>query len=210
MFAIASCMNTCTCALYDDTVLIYSLFLSQSAWLGRKLRTYTKFLFVRHPIERLVSAYRNKLVVNSTSAASFKKKYGVSIMKKYRTRENAQNISKNGHGVTFTEFVSYLTETGQQGHENLNEHWAPYLDLCHPCALNYNIIGKYETLEEDSEYTLRRIGAPPDLHFPPLVASRTASLVADYLASLPHNLSRKLYNMYKPDFKLFEYDYAKL
>lgn len=182
----------------------------QSSWLSHKLRTYTKFLFVRHPIERLVSAYRNKLVINSTSASVFKKKYGVAIMKKYRRTDSTahQNASKSGHGVTFAEFVSYLTDTQQESNEVLNEHWAPYVDLCHPCALNYNIIGKYETLEEDSEYILRRIGSPPDLHFPPLVTSRTETLVADHLASLPDDLSRSLYNMYRPDFKLFQYDYS--
>ncbi|XP_071549737.1 carbohydrate sulfotransferase 11-like isoform X2 [Panulirus ornatus] len=182
----------------------------KSSVLRYKLRMYTKFLIVRHPLERLVSAYRNKLVKNSTSAADFKRRYGVSIMKKYRKGVSAQNISKSGHGITFPEFVNYLVETGQDSLQSLNEHWAPYVDLCHPCTIKYNIIGKYETLDEDSEYILRKIGAPHDLHFPPLVASRTASLVADHMASLTQELSQKLYNLYKFDFKLFEYDYPNL
>ncbi|KAK8726690.1 hypothetical protein OTU49_009998 [Cherax quadricarinatus] len=180
----------------------------KSSHLNYKLRTYTKFLFVRHPMERLVSAYRNKLVINSTSAADFKRRYGVTIMRKYRKGVNALNVTKNGHGVTFAEFVSYLIDTRQDSFQSLNEHWAPYVDLCHPCTIRYNIIGKYETLEEDSEYILRKIGAPRDLHFPPVVASRTASLVAQHMASLTRELSQKLYELYKHDFKLFEYDYS--
>ncbi|XP_069186250.1 carbohydrate sulfotransferase 11 isoform X2 [Procambarus clarkii] len=184
----------------------------KSSLLNYKLRTYTKFLIVRHPMERLVSAYRNKLVINSTSAADFKRRYGMMIMKKYRKGASTLNITKNGHGVTFAEFVSYLTDTGtrQDNFETLNEHWAPYVDLCHPCTIKYNIIGKYETLEEDSEYILRKIHAPHDLHFPPVVASRTAALVAEHMASLTPQLSRKLYELYKHDFRLFEYDYSNL
>ncbi|XP_042204802.1 carbohydrate sulfotransferase 11-like isoform X2 [Homarus americanus] len=182
----------------------------KSSLLNYKLRTYTKFLIVRHPMERLVSAYRNKLVINSTSAADFKKRFGVTIMKKYRKGSSAQKIPKNGHGVTFAEFVSYIVERKQESHQSLNEHWASYVDLCHPCTIRYNIIGKYETLEEDSEYILRKIGAPPDLHFPPVVPSRTASLVADYMASLSPELGQKLYDLYRLDFKLFEYDYSNI
>ncbi|KAK4328001.1 hypothetical protein Pmani_001572 [Petrolisthes manimaculis] len=174
--------------------------------LGYKLRTYTKFLLVRHPMERLVSAYRNKLVRNSTSSTDFKKRFGISILKKYRKGQGHLNESTSGHGVTFSEFVSYLTDTGKANYWTLNEHWAPYLELCHPCTIKYNIIGKYETLEEDAEYILRMIGAPPSLHFPPIVTSKTASFVSAYFASLTDTLQRRLYEMYKHDFKLFQYD----
>ncbi|XP_066947276.1 carbohydrate sulfotransferase 11-like [Macrobrachium rosenbergii] len=184
-----------------------SSFRSRSFVLNEKLKTYTKFLFVRHPIERLVSAYRNKLVINSTSAADFKKRFGVDILRRYRKGDDAHNISKSGDGVTFAEFVSYLIDRRHDSLHSLNEHWALYVDLCYPCSIKYDIIGKYETLEEDSEYILRRIGANPNLHFPPFVTSRTGPLVAGYIASLPDELAEKLHELYKPDFKLFEYEF---
>ncbi|XP_069989147.1 carbohydrate sulfotransferase 11 isoform X1 [Penaeus vannamei] len=180
-----------------------------SSLLHHKLRTYTKFLFVRHPVERLVSAYRNKLVINSTSAADFKRRYGIKILKKFRKGDAVQNISKTGHGVTFAEFVSYLIEKRHESPQSMNEHWAPYVELCHPCFIKYNIIGKYETLEEDAEYVLRKIGAPPSLHFPPLVTSKTTALVEAHMNTLTPELRKKLYNAYQLDFKLFGYDYVK-
>lgn len=184
-------------------------FAFQSSLLHHKLRTYTKFLFVRHPVERLVSAYRNKLVINSTSAADFKRRYGIKILKKFRKGDAVQNISKTGHGVTFAEFVSYLIEKRHESPQSMNEHWAPYVELCHPCFIKYNIIGKYETLEEDAEYVLRKIGAPPSLHFPPLVTSKTTALVEAHMNTLTPELRKKLYNAYQLDFKLFGYDYVK-
>jgi hypothetical protein len=31
-----------------------------------------------------------------------------------------------------------------------NEHWLPYYLLCTPCHLNYTIIAKMDTIEDDS------------------------------------------------------------
>ncbi|XP_050730407.1 carbohydrate sulfotransferase 11-like isoform X2 [Eriocheir sinensis] len=175
--------------------------------LSYKLRTYTKFLFVRHPMERLVSAYRNKLASNSSSATDFRRRFGSTMLKVRRGVGAFHNVSKAGRGVTFAEFVYYLIERSYTGgQQSLNEHWAPYFDLCHPCTIRYDNIGKYETLEEDAEFILRKIGARPDLHFPPFVNSKTASLVPGYLATLTEDMSKKLYELYKPDFALFQYE----
>ncbi|MPC39865.1 Carbohydrate sulfotransferase 11 [Portunus trituberculatus] len=179
----------------------------ETSVLSYKLRTYTKFLFVRHPMERLVSAFRNKLASNSSSATDFRRRFGATILKVRRGVGAFRNISKADKGLTFAEFVYYLIERSYTGGlQSLNEHWAPYFDLCHPCTIRYDNIGKYETLEEDAEFILRKIGARPNLHFPPIVNSRTASLVDDYLASLTPDMSRKLYDLYEPDFTLFQYE----
>ena len=58
--------------------------------------TETSFIVVRHPFERLVSAYRDKL--ERSHAEDYKtdfyyKKYGVKIVEKYR--ERALNIFGN-------------------------------------------------------------------------------------------------------------------
>ncbi len=41
------------------------------------LANYTKFLFVRHPMERFLSAYRNKFADNMTVNARFRAQYGL-------------------------------------------------------------------------------------------------------------------------------------
>ena len=37
--------------------------------------------------------------------------------------------------------------------EEYNEHWVPFYLLCTPCHLNYTVVAKTETIEEDSRWT---------------------------------------------------------
>lgn len=99
-----------------------------------RLQTYTKFLFVRHPIERVLSAFRNKFQKNYTSSAYFKKRFGVKIIRKYRQGISPADVPATGDGVKFSEFVSYLIDTKRS---QLNEHWAPVSDMCHPCSVRF-------------------------------------------------------------------------
>ncbi|KAK3881336.1 hypothetical protein Pcinc_014208 [Petrolisthes cinctipes] len=169
-----------------------------------RLRTYSKFLFVRHPIERLVSAFRNKFEKNYTSSAYFKKRFGMKIMRKYRTGVDPSLLPANGHGVKFSEFTSYLIDTKPN---QFNEHWAPMSSMCHPCFVRYDYIGKYETLAEDAEYILRQIGAPPSLHFPEVVPSKTTAHVDSYFDMLSSKQQPNLIKIYEDDFRIFDYHY---
>ncbi|CAK8692738.1 unnamed protein product [Clavelina lepadiformis] len=56
-------------------------------------------------------------------------------------------LSGTGDFATFNEFVSYLINTSPQEY---NLHWQRYRHLCGPCAVEYDVIGKQETIDEDS------------------------------------------------------------
>nr|XP_053651287.1 carbohydrate sulfotransferase 11-like [Cherax quadricarinatus] len=172
-----------------------------------RLHTYTKFLFVRHPIERVVSAFRNKFEKNYTSSSYFKKRFGVKIIKKYRKGNDPSDIPDSGHGVKFSEFVSYLIDTKP---DQFNEHWAPMSSICHPCSVRYQFIGKYETLAEDAEYILRRVGAPPSLHFPSVIPSKTTAYVEPYFDTLSKKQQQDFIKIYENDFRVFDYHFRDL
>lgn len=172
-----------------------------------RLHTYTKFLFVRHPIERVISAFKNKFEKNYTSSAYFKKRFGVKIMRKYRKGIDAAQIPASGHGVKFFEFVSYLSDIKT---EHFNEHWAPVSTLCYPCSVRYQLIGKYETLAEDSEHILRQVGAPPSLHFPEVIPSKTTAFVEPYFDMLSKKQQQDLIKIYEDDFRIFDYHFRNL
>ncbi|KAM9762520.1 carbohydrate sulfotransferase 14 [Menidia menidia] len=165
-----------------------------------RLAHYFKFMFVREPMARLLSAYRNKF----GEIESYQKKYGVEIVKRYR-KGRAKDAAAAGDDVTFAEFVRYLLD---EDAERMNEHWMPVYNLCQPCAVSYDFIGSYEHLQEDAEHVLQRVGAPASVHFPQRQTwykPVTAQTLHYYLCGLPQKLLRELLPKYILDFSLFAY-----
>ncbi|KAG8036506.1 hypothetical protein G9C98_003828 [Cotesia typhae] len=170
----------------------------------RKLSNYDTLIVVRHPLERLLSAYRNKFETkDEISAKYFQTRFGRRIIKNYRRNPSKESLAK-GDDVTFSEFVDFITDKNING--TSNEHWKPIYQLCLPCDVNYNLISKYETLAEDAMEILERIGAG-SLTFPMRASSNepTAGKLEHYYSMLTYKQMKKLAKMYKMDLKLFEY-----
>ncbi|TMS20480.1 Carbohydrate sulfotransferase 14 [Larimichthys crocea] len=108
---------------HSDLVFLSSL---KPEEIRYRLKHYFKFMFVREPMERLLSAYRNKF----GEIQSYQKKYGVEIVKRYR-KSRAKDAPIKGDDVTFGEFVRYLLD---EDVERMNEHWMPMYNLCQPCC----------------------------------------------------------------------------
>lgn len=163
------------------------------------LEGYTKFIFVRHPFERLLSAYKNKFEQNYNSSKYFQSRFGRKIVKMFRANASQYSLL-NGDDVTFAEFVSYVTSKNSV----FNEHWKPIDRLCDPCSMNYDFIGKYETLNADAQYLLDHVGAG-DISFPQIKPSNTSSHLFKYISQLSYKSIIGLYKIYYNDFKLFRY-----
>lgn len=180
--------------------------------INHRLKSYMKFLFVREPFERLVSAYRNKFTQKYNT--SFHKRYGTKIIK--RQRKNAtQEALRKGDDVKFEEFVAYLIDPHTQREEPFNEHWQTVYSLCHPCHIHYDLVGKYETLEEDSNYVLQLAGVGSYLKFPTYAKSTrtTDEMTTEFFQNISSEHQTQLYEVYKLDFLMFNYSvpsYLKL
>ncbi|XP_075783214.1 carbohydrate sulfotransferase 14 [Pelodiscus sinensis] len=162
-----------------------------------RLKHYYKFIFVRDPMERLLSAYRNKF----GEIKEYQLKYGVEIIKRYR--KSAQKST--GDDVTFSEFLQYLLD---EEAERMNEHWMPIYNLCQPCAVRYDFIGSYERLNMDADYILEHIRAPSFIRFPERQSwykPVTQETLHYYLCNTQRGLIKELLPKYILDFSLFAY-----
>ena len=50
---------------------------------------------------------------------------------------------------TFVEFVDYLLSTPVTEY---NDHWIPYWLHCHACEIEYDVVGKIDTIERDINF----------------------------------------------------------
>lgn len=167
----------------------------------QRLKEYYKFMFVREPLERLASAYKDKFMLNNTS---FHKSYGRKIIKKIR--KNAA-INSKGNDVTLTEFLQYITESR---FEDMNEHWMPYHVLCRPCAVLYDFVGSFENLEADATHVLKDLNINEQVSFPKQQKYYKAGgngFVGDIpkYTDVPAKVLENVLHKYATDYKLFSY-----
>ncbi|XP_056129485.1 carbohydrate sulfotransferase 11 isoform X2 [Lampris incognitus] len=176
--------------------------------INKRLRSYLKFVFVREPFERLVSAYRNKFTRSYNTA--FHKRYGTKIIRQYRPDPQPEALEK-GNDVSFKEFVQYLVDPRTQQEEPFNEHWERVHSLCHPCLIHYDVVGKYETLDLDAQAVLRLTGAEDTVRFPTSGKSTRTDrdMAARFFKNISPSYQKKLLNLYRMDFLLFNYSIPK-
>lgn len=93
-----------------------------------------------------------------------------------------------------------------------DDHWIPYYLFCTPCLLNYNIIGKVETMHRDQIFAihsanLQQIIKPRWQHrTAPVTHNMASNMARIYFAQLTRSETEKLYQKYQLDFELFDYD----
>lgn len=168
-----------------------------------RLKKYLKFMFVRHPLERIISAFRDKFENNNIA---YQIGIGKRIINKYRNH-SAGHIMQNGKGVTFKEFAKYLIDEGKskRTYPPVDVHWATYHTLCDPCSIQYDVIGKHETLQIDANNILKMAGS--DLTFPESQNKNKTNVntVSTYLSQLDASDKEKLWKTYEMDSEMFDY-----
>ncbi|XP_062318672.1 carbohydrate sulfotransferase 8 [Osmerus eperlanus] len=176
-----------------------------TAGIAQRLRLYTKVLFVREPFERLVSAFRDKF---ESPNSYYHPVFGRPIISRYRANATRDAL-RTGAGVTFREFVQYLLDVRRP--VGMDIHWEPVSQLCSPCLLKYDFIGKFESLQDEANFLLRSVGAPSNLTFPDFKdrnpdAERTSARITQrYFAQLNSTERQRAYDFYYMDYLMFNY-----
>lgn len=88
-----------------------------------------KFVFVREPYSRLLSAYVDKLFVPD----SYFDKLGTYIVRAFRANASSESL-KFGHDVTFAELVKYVIHAESTGRKR-DYHFVPAHAQCNMCEV---------------------------------------------------------------------------
>ena len=101
-------------------------------------QTTVSFSMVRHPFERIVSAFRDKFETGQKNNWMYKMYAGdilnvtnLGTPKDEIYLSSAYRKLKNQARPTFAQFISYLLRTPVYDY---NDHWAPFWLHCHLCS----------------------------------------------------------------------------
>ena len=147
-----------------------------------KDENYEVFTFVRHPFERLVSAYTNKV---------------------------------NSEKVSFSSFADKVINRFAE--ERVDIHWRLFSSRCQHCYIPYTMIGRMETFDEDVQYIILKNGLEKQLPITKALQFKSKnsslrgnkenrSITMQHFSQLKKQQIKELYELYKMDFELFEYD----
>ena len=115
-------------------------------------------MFIRHPPERILSAYRNKIehpLITNPIEQSIWDEVRYKVLTSYRIKFNNM-IAKGEEDVypTFPEFLHFLYDSDPV---SMNEHYKPMVELCQPCAVHYNFIGNFGSLRSHADAVLNHL-----------------------------------------------------
>nr|XP_020864928.1 carbohydrate sulfotransferase 8-like [Phascolarctos cinereus] len=164
-----------------------------------RLKHYTPVLVTRHPLERLVSAYRDKLLHSEP--------YYMHLAARMRTAVRGSRDPENQRNLTFPEFVTFVL---RQSPAKLDVHWKPIELLCSPCSVRYGVLIRHESLSSEAGHALRFLGIPVTGLFPSIKVHQSekrtdGQLTRHYLGQLSSEQLGGLYTLYFLDFTLFGY-----
>ena len=146
------------------------------------------FMFSRDPYSRLWSGYLDKVYL-----PQFQRVIGTAIEKMVKT--NATALDKScGNNVTFAEFIEYIIRILSSG-KNLDGHFNPVFKECSPCHVCFDVLGKMETFQADSEFIFNNFGLK---HLSKLVSfsldpKEEVHMLIEYIFDLESNCTTRAY-----------------
>ena len=171
----------------------------------KRIANYHKVVVVRHPFDRLISAYKDKFVYSKNYPEQF-----AGLFK----RVYQDDVPYDQFGAmrpTFKQFLGLVVNYYSVRFSD--KHWRRYYDLCHPCDIRYDDVIKLETLEDDLEsFTTRYTGYNSTYAFPILNNKRAHEHnklweVTRVFADVSPTIIAQLMKIYKKDFELYGYSW---
>lgn len=150
-----------------------------------RLQSYTKFMFVRHPLERVVSAYRD-----GKPSGLF--------------REGKKKRKK-------LEFSAYVDKVINHKYHHYTRPLRPLYLLCKPCQIEYKFVGSLDDFDDDITMILTDVGAKDAVTIPKrnetgYKQKKSSTVVGEFYKEIPLEKIAKLEDIYKTDYFLFNFE----
>ena len=165
-----------------------------------RLKNYFRYIIIKHPLDRLVSAWRDGMI----HTPEYQKKFGPHI----RAFSRCNNTKPCPHEdpsrlIEFSEFLDYIASKNPRLYDR---HWLTYYHHCHPCHYKYDFVAKLETFSTDFPILKKKLNFPDDLDLLKLhsYGDDNVSYLSNY-DKVSMATSKKLLSIYHKDMILFNY-----
>ncbi|XP_063597108.1 carbohydrate sulfotransferase 13-like isoform X1 [Penaeus indicus] len=195
----------------------------------KRTRNTTKFVVVRHPLDRLASTYRDKY--QNANKPWYYINYGQEMVRMFRafpkqlTKAEVQGLQyqvaakiqagqpvalpgnpfADPLGPTFREFALFVVAS-----RHADPHWMEFHDQCAVCNFDYDFILKFENLHGESEQFLDYLDRGSEATLQRRNSGRkpsssSADTGCSFFDQISVRLIGQLVAKYEKDFQLFEY-----
>ncbi len=149
-----------------------------------------KFCIVRNPYTRLLSCYRDKICRHSP----FQRKV-IDALVRAGCKKTHKDIP------SFSEFIHAIE---QQSILEMDPHWKPAFYMSVQDEINYNFVGKFESLETDMQYICKQIGCAFPVYWPNKKLREGGT--EDFMETVyTTQLKKRVALIYQVDFDCFGY-----
>lgn len=121
-----------------------------------KTSSLKKYTFIRNPFSRILSAFLDKF--SSKQRVDYYHKIKKEILK----YKEINKIEEDNNDITFFSFLFWLKNSNSIFTED--EHWIPQTKIIGKDLSEYNFIGHFENLKNDSQIILKKLNC--DIPFP--------------------------------------------
>jgi Sulfotransferase family len=129
------------------------------------------------------------------------------LMNSVHSMQQSKQRKLGSRWPTFPEFVDFLLVESEK-EAGLDMHWTPITNFCTPCQVKFDVIAKFETLEEDQRFLIEKVALgnviKPE-HKNSGKGKHTNELLMTHYAQLTKSQVKGLYEIFKYDFELFDY-----
>ena len=170
---------------------------------------FERYTIVRHPLERLVSAYRSKfrkplLWHPPPGLVSFEEMKREALSKcEPQLFKNWTKVEKADVIMNFTCYIVWIAEYGAPEGD---DHFMTLVDNCQPCRMRYHFYGNFKSFASDGKQILSRFSNDLSSFIKEgyhETGKQTYDMLPDYYSQLTPSLKKTLHQHIKLDLEFY-------